>query len=232
MNEFLVLNNMNNFLPLLAIETSDSICGACVYFDEERYFSSKVILKHSHSEKLLEVIQSVLNQASISQNDLKLIAVSNGPGSFTGLRIGMSAAKGMAQALSIPILPVPTFEALAMQISEYLPESSYFAISNRAGRDELYFAKFQIKGNSYIFKEELKIIPISEIYLLSNSINVFGNFKDSTTSDKISLKNISAPDPDFVAKWAIKFGADKIISDIDNIEPNYIKDFIVKEKKK
>ena len=119
MNEFLVLNNMNNFLPLLAIETSDSICGACVYFDEERYFSSKVILKHSHSEKLLEVIQSILHQASISQNDLKLIAVSNGPGSFTGLRIGMSAAKGMAQALSIPILPVPTFEALAMQISEF-----------------------------------------------------------------------------------------------------------------
>ena len=223
---------MNNFLPLLAIETSDSICGACIYFDEEKYFSAKVILKHSHSEKLLEVIQSVLNQASISQNDLKVIAVSNGPGSFTGLRIGMSAAKGMAQALSIPILPVPTFEALALQISKYLPEDSYFAISNRVGRDELYFAKFQIKGNSYIFKEEVKIIPISEIFLFSKSIAVFGNFRTSNTSDKIIPKHISAPDPELVAEWAFKFGADRIMYDIDNIEPNYIKDFIVKEKKK
>lgn len=223
---------MNNFLPLLAIETSDRICGACVYFDEEKYFSSKVILKHSHSEKLFEVIQSVLNQASILQNDLKVIAVSNGPGSFTGLRIGMSAAKGMAEALSIPIIPVPTFEALAFQISKYLPEDSYFSIANKVGRDELYFAKFQIKGNSYIFKEELKIIPISEIFLFSKSINVFGNLEESGISDKINLKNISAPNPEFVAEWAFKFGADKIIYDIDSIEPNYIKDFIVKEKKK
>ena len=232
MNEFLVLNSMNNLLPLLAIETSDSICGACVYFDEEKYFSSKVILRHSHSEKLFEVIQSVLDQASISQNDLKVIAVSNGPGSFTGLRIGMSAAKGIAQSLSVPIIPVPTFEALAFQISKYLPEDSYFAISNRVGRDELYFAKFQIKGNSYIFKEELKIIPISEIFSSSKSIAVFGNFGESNTVEKIILRQISAPDPEFVAEWAFRFGADKIIYDIDNIEPNYIKDFIVKEKKK
>jgi len=223
---------MNNFLPLLAIETSDSICGACIYFDEEKYFSGKVILKHSHSEKLFEVIQSVLNQASISQNDLKVIAVSNGPGSFTGLRIGMSAAKGMAQALSIPIIPVPTFEALAFQISKYLPEDSSFAISNRVGRYELYFAKFQIKGNSYIFKEELKIIPISEIFLFSKSIDVFGNIGELNNANKIILKHIVAPDPEFVAEWACKFGADKIIYDIDNVEPNYIKDFIVKEKKK
>jgi tRNA threonylcarbamoyladenosine biosynthesis protein TsaB len=231
-NGLLILNSMNDFLPLLAIETSDSICGACIYFDEAKYFSAKVILKHSHSEKLFEVIQSVLNQASISQNDLKAIAVSNGPGSFTGLRIGMSAAKGMAQALSIPIIPVPTFEALAFQISKYLPEETSFVISNMVGRDELYFAKFQIKGNSYIFKEELKIIPISEIILFSKSMNVFGNFENSGTNDKINLKNISAPNPEYVAEWALKFGADKIIYAIDNIEPNYIKDFIIKEKKK
>jgi tRNA threonylcarbamoyladenosine biosynthesis protein TsaB len=223
---------MNNFLPLLAIETSDSICGACVYFDESKYFSAKVILKHSHSEKLFEVIQSVLNQASISQNDLKVIAVSNGPGSFTGLRIGMSAAKGLAQALSIPIIPVPTFEALAFQISKYLPEDSSFAISNRVGRDELYFAKFQIKGNSYIFQEELKIIPISEIFLFAKGMNVFGNIGEANSTDKIILKHISAPEPESIAEWALKFGADKIVYDIDNIEPNYIKVFIVKEKKK
>jgi tRNA threonylcarbamoyladenosine biosynthesis protein TsaB len=223
---------MNNYLPLLSIEASDSICGACVYFDEGKYFSTKLILKHSHSEKLFEVIQSVLIQASITQFELKAIAVSSGPGSFTGLRIGMSAAKGMAQALSIPIILVPTFEALAFQISKYVPENYSFAISNKVGRDELYFAKFQIKGNSYIFQEELKIIPVSKLLLSATNIDVFGNAGESSISDKIFLRHISAPDPELVAKWAVKFGADKTIYDIDSIEPNYLKDFIVKEKKK
>ncbi|MDP2365591.1 MAG: tRNA (adenosine(37)-N6)-threonylcarbamoyltransferase complex dimerization subunit type 1 TsaB, partial [Ignavibacteria bacterium] len=121
---------MNDYLPLLAIETSNNICGACIYFSDEKYFSSKVILKHSHSEKLFEIIESVLSNASISKKELKAIAVSAGPGSFTGLRIGMSAAKGMAQALSVPIIPVPTFEALALQVIQFLPDNSSFIIAN------------------------------------------------------------------------------------------------------
>jgi len=222
---------MNNIYPLLAIETSNSVCGACVYFNEEKFFSSKLILKHSHAEKLFEVINSVLAMASITQNELKAIAVSNGPGSFTGLRIGMSAAKGIAQALSIPILPVPTFEALAFQISSILPDKSTFIISNKVGRDELYFAKFQIRGNNYIFKEELKIAPILELNSIPKDVLVYGNAFNFSSEKNINFKNISAPDPEFVAKWAVTFAIDKLLTDIDFLEPNYIKNFIVKEKK-
>jgi tRNA threonylcarbamoyladenosine biosynthesis protein TsaB len=222
---------MNDIYPLLAIETSDSSCGACVYFNEEKYFSSKLILKHSHAEKLFEIIGSVLNLALITQTDLKSIAVSIGPGSFTGLRIGMSAAKGIAQALSIPIIPVPTFEALAYQISRILPDKFLFIIANKVGRDELYFAKFQIMGNNYIFKEELKIVPLLEFSSLVKDVPVFGNVVTLDTDINIDVKNISSPDPEFIAKWATNFGLNKIISEIDFIEPNYIKDFIVKEKK-
>jgi len=222
---------MNDIYPLLAIETSDSICSACVYLSEEKFFSSKLVLKHSHAEKLFEVINSVLAMASITQNELKAIAVSNGPGSFTGLRIGMSAAKGIAQSLSIPIIPVPTFEALAFQISSYLPEGSTFIISNKVGRDEVYFAKFQITGNNYIFKEELKIIPVSELNLIPKDILIFGNTFDLNSEKSISSKSISTPDAEFIAKWVAAFGIDKMVTDIDFLEPNYLKDFIVKEKK-
>ena len=230
--ENLILLNMNDIYPLLAIETSDSICGACVYFSEEKFFSSKLVLKHSHAEKLFEVINAVLEMASITQNELKSIAVSNGPGSFTGLRIGMSAAKGIAQALSIPIIPVPTFEALAFQISSILPEGSNFIISNKVGRDEVYFAMFQITGNNYIFKEELKIIPVSKLNLIPMDILIFGNTFDFNSEKTICSKSISAPDAEFIAKWAATFGIDKIVTDIDFLEPNYLKDFIVKEKNK
>lgn len=223
---------MNDFLPLLAIETSNNICGACIYFSDDKYFSSKVILKHSHSEKLFEIIKSVLQQASISKNELKAIAVSAGPGSFTGLRIGMSAAKGIAQALSIPIIPVPTFEAIALQIAQYLSDNSIFSIANKVGREELYYARFQIKGNSYIFKEELKIIPISDFYSLSEKDKIFGNFDIENIQSKITITNISAPDSEFIAKWAIEYGSKIKMNNIDFIEPNYLKDFIVKEIKK
>ena len=222
---------MINFLPLLAIETSNNICGACIYFSDEKYFSSKVILKHSHSEKLFEVIESVLNFASISKNELKAIAVSAGPGSFTGLRIGMSAGKGIAQALSIPIVPVPTFEALALQVSQYLPDNSLFSICNKVGREEVYFAKFQIKSNNYIFREELKIIPVLDFNSIATKDKIFGNVNIKNSNNLYEIANISAPEVEFVAKWAIKYGTKKQINEIDFIEPNYLKDFIVKEKK-
>ncbi len=231
MNENLVSKNMNDIFPILAIETSDSICGVCVYFNEEKYFSSKLFLKHSHAEKLFELINLVLKSASITQSDLKSIAVSSGPGSFTGLRIGMSAAKGIAQALSIPIISVPTFEALAYQITKILPEKSWFILANKVGRDELYFAKFQIVSNNYIFKSGLKIVPLLELDSLVEDIPVFGNVKLLSTKINFEIKNLSSPDPEYIAKWVANFGFEKLITDFDLLEPNYMKEFIVKEKK-
>lgn len=220
---------MTDILPILAIETSDALCGACVYFDDKKFFSSKILLKHSHSEKLFDLINTVLENAEIKINEIKSIAVSAGPGSFTGLRIGMSAAKGIAQPLNIPIIPVQTFKALALQISDYLKVSSTFIIANKVGKDELYFGKFQIKANNDIFQAELKIIQNSELKYLCKGVAVFGNI--SSEIFNIDVKNISAPDPDYIAKWASEYGDKNLVYDFDFLEPNYLKEFIVKEKK-
>ncbi|MCL6495841.1 MAG: tRNA (adenosine(37)-N6)-threonylcarbamoyltransferase complex dimerization subunit type 1 TsaB, partial [Ignavibacterium sp.] len=150
--------------------------------------------------------------------------VSSGPGSFTGLRIGMAAAKGIAAGLNLPIIPVPTFEALAFQLSQILPEGQKFVIANKANRDEAYFAKFHVKNNNYIFEGELKILPITEIKLYDQEL-LFGNI--SANPEKLI-----SPEPEFVGSWAIKFGKNKLVKDFDFLEPNYIKDFIVKEVKK
>lgn len=220
---------MTDIFPILSIETSDSICGACIYYDDTKYFSSKILLKHSHSEKLFDVIHSVLAAAEIKIEQVNSVAVSSGPGSFTGLRIGMAAAKGLAHPLQIPIIPVPTFEALALQISRYLPVGEKFIIANKVGKDELYFGKFQIKANSDIFQEELKIIPNSELKNIFEGLNVFGNISKDIFN--VNVKNIASPDPEFVAKWASEFGSKNLVYDFDFLEPNYLKEFIVKEKK-
>lgn len=222
---------MSEIQPILAIETSDNICGVCVYFNEEKYFSSNIVLKHSHSEKLFELIDSILKTAEINVSQIKSIAVSSGPGSFTGLRIGMSAAKGLSESLNIPIIKVPTFEALALQLSKSLQNSANFSIVNKVGRDEWYFAKFQINANNYIFNQQLKIVPADSYNLFDENELVFGNFDSRKVNKFINHKSISAPFAEFVARWAEKFGEGCSTNDIDFIEPDYLKDFIVKEKK-
>ena len=108
---------MNKFKPILAIETSETICSAALYYSNEKYFASAIKLKHSHSEKLFEIIEFLFQQAEINRDEISSIAVSGGPGSFTGLRIGMAAAKGIANGTGVPLIIVPTFEALAYQLS-------------------------------------------------------------------------------------------------------------------
>lgn len=217
-------SNTIDILPLLAIETSEKLCGVSLLLNEIEYYSAKIFLPHSHSEKLFELIEILRDSSSIKLNEIKSVAVSSGPGSFTGLRIGMAAAKGIAAGLNIPIIPVPTFEALAYQLSKILPEEQKFIIANKANRDEAYFAKFHVKNNNYIFEEQLKILPISELKFNESEL-LFGNISTNP-------KKLISPEPEYVGFWAIEFGKNKLIRDFDFLEPNYIKDFIVKEVKK
>ena len=217
-------SNTIDILPLLAIETSEKLCGVSLLLNEIEYYSTKIFLPHSHSEKLFELIEILRDSSSIKLNEIKSVAVSSGPGSFTGLRIGMAAAKGIAAGLNIPIIPVPTFEALAYQLSKILPEEQKFIIANKANRDEAYVAKFHVKNNNYIFEEKLKILPISELKFNESEL-MFGNISTNP-------KQLISPEPEFVGFWAIEFGKNKLVRDFDFLEPNYIKDFIVKEVKK
>lgn len=215
---------MNKITPILAIETSDRICSVCLFKDDNEFFSIETNQPHSHSEKLFEQIEIIQEHSGIEINEIKSIAVSIGPGSFTGLRIGLSAAKGISEGLKIPIIPVPTFEALALQIATYLPEGTEFYIANKANKDECYLGKFFVNANNYIFDSELKLINQTDLKSFENQL-IFGNLSNK-------FNKIASPSAEYVAKWAIHFGIEKLTMDIDFLEPNYIKDFIVKEAKK
>jgi tRNA threonylcarbamoyladenosine biosynthesis protein TsaB len=218
--------------PILSIETSESICGVCVFFTETKYFESQIYLKNSHAEKLFETIDYVMRSAGIETSDLGGIAVSSGPGSFTGLRIGLSAAKGIAFGSSLPITPVPTFEAMALQLAAILPDGSEFLIANKVNMEEIYYAKFKINLNNYIFVENLQIINHDDFRNLAKDTLTFGNVNFDNSSDKIESKNIfAAPSPKYVAIWSKTFGADLTTFNYEYLEPNYLKKFIIKERK-
>lgn len=99
-------------MNLLGIETSTAACGVAVVSDGGMNVERSIVEAHIHSEKLLTLVRTVLGEAKIGLNEIDAVAVSIGPGSFTGLRIGLSSAKGLCYALEKPLLTVPTFDAI------------------------------------------------------------------------------------------------------------------------
>ena len=214
--------------PILSIETSGEVCGASVFFDMNKFFEININEKNVHSEKIFEVIKSVLNLSGIKLNEVGAIAVSSGPGSFTGLRIGMSAAKGLAFGSHNPIIPVPTFEALALQISSLISCDMKFAICNKVNNEEVYLGSFLSLDNNYKILDNIKVIRTDQLEKKLKNLNlIFGNVKNEDEFQNLH-KNISVPSAVFISKWAYLFGKDLLTFNYDFLEPNYLKNFIVR----
>lgn len=100
-------------MRLLAVETS-TLAGGVAVLDGDRVLGEYVLdVRATHSERLMPAIDRLLADAGLGPGDLEGLAVAVGPGSFTGLRIGLSAVKGLALALGVPVAAVPTLDAMA-----------------------------------------------------------------------------------------------------------------------
>ena len=101
---------MTNKPLLLAIDTATHFAGLALYDGDSVLAESCWLSRNNHSVELMPALVRMLEQQKLSANDLAVVAVAIGPGSFTGLRIGLSTAKGLAKATSIPILGIPTLD--------------------------------------------------------------------------------------------------------------------------
>lgn len=135
---------------VLGIESSSPIASVALVSEEKLWGEITLNIGLTHSEQLLPLIDLLLRQARVKLADLAGIAVSSGPGSFTGLRIGMATAKGLAQGLQIPLCGIPTLLALA-----FLAEGQQGLVVPllNARRDEVYTALYRFYGKEY---EELE----------------------------------------------------------------------------
>ena len=100
-------------MRLLALETATLAGGAALLDDGRLIGESRLNIALTHSERLMAVVDRLLQDCAWEASTLRALAVSIGPGSFTGLRVGAATAKGLALALDLPIAPVPTLDALA-----------------------------------------------------------------------------------------------------------------------
>jgi len=128
---------------LLAIDCSANLCAASVYDEAARAELGRKVLDlgKGHAEHLMAVIEEALETAGTAYADLGAVAVSVGPGSFTGLRVGVAAARGLALALKIPAVGVTTLEALAEEARQAFPGRPVFAVLD-GGRGEIHAALY------------------------------------------------------------------------------------------
>lgn len=130
---------------ILCLETATTNCSVALSVDGKVIGLREVNnYKYTHAEKLHVFIEEVMQETATDMNQLDAIAVSKGPGSYTGLRIGVSAAKGLAFALGIPLIAIPTLQSLAKQT----PCSDCFVVPMiDARRMEVFAAVFDAENN-------------------------------------------------------------------------------------
>jgi len=189
---------------------------------------------YSHAEVLHSFIVAVLKEASINLNQIDAIAVSKGPGSYTGLRIGVSAAKGLSFSLHKPLISVDTLTSLSHSIS--INEGLIVPMLD-ARRMEVYSAIFN-HNNEQIREIKAEIIDTTSFvdYLQTNTMYFLGDGAQKC-KEVISHKNAVFVDDKFPsAREMAKLSFHKYelndVQDVAYFEPFYLKDFIVVPEKK
>ncbi|TGE26182.1 tRNA (adenosine(37)-N6)-threonylcarbamoyltransferase complex dimerization subunit type 1 TsaB [Hymenobacter metallicola] len=137
---------------ILSLETSSPVCSVALHRDGQLLGQSELRLEKSHSSHLSLLIQQLLDNTTVTLRDLAAVAVSDGPGSYTGLRIGAAAAKGLCYALDIPLLAISTLQALAQQVAAYTVRAEEFLFCPMldARRMEVYSALYTHAGQQVL----------------------------------------------------------------------------------
>lgn len=221
---------------ILNIETSTKNCSISISRNFD-IIQSKSLLseKHSHSEILTLFIQDIFKESDLILKDLDAIAVSKGPGSYTGLRIGVSTAKGLCYSLGVPLISVSTLQAMSLGISNNNLHYDLYCPMIDARRMEV-FSAFYDAENQQIREVRADIIDEnSYVSFLNKKILFFGDGSEKCKEVLIRenshfLDNIFPNANDMVEISYQKY----LQEDFENIayfEPFYLKDFVVGEKK-
>ena len=213
---------------ILNIETATKNCSVSIAANGKTLVCKEISeLGYSHAEKLHLFIQDVIQEAAISFSQLSAIAVSQGPGSYTGLRIGVSAAKGLSYALQIPLIAVDTLLELAYQVSE---NDGLVVPMIDARRMEVYSAIFD-SNKQKIREVQAEIISEESFAAISDKIYFIGDSNEKvksvlTKSNFVFLDAIQYPSAKEMSSISYQKYLEKDFEDVAYFEPYYLKDFL------
>ena len=221
---------------LLHLETATTNCSVSISKgDEVIFLKENNAINYSHSEQLHVFIKEALQEASLSFSDLNGVAVSKGPGSYTGLRIGVSAAKGLCFSLDLPLLSVPTLESMAHQVQ--LGEGELVIPVLDARRMEVYSAVFDHQYQE-IRETRAEIIDENSFgdYISQNKVHIVGSGAEKCKAilgqPNFQFDTSLAPSAKEMALIAFEKYKKGQFEDVAYFEPYYLKDFVIQSKKK
>lgn len=151
-------------MKILCLETSSNLCSVAILEDTKTIDKIELNNGLTHSETLMPLIQKILEKNNLTLKDINLIAVDIGPGSFTGLRIGIATAKAFADSMNIPCVGVSSLEILAYNISN----PGYICSTIDCKNDNCYFSIFKLENNKYKLIEQPQTLSITEVNNILN----------------------------------------------------------------
>ena len=228
---------------ILTIETSTKVCSVCLSQDGLHIAAKELYEANSHATHLTVFIDELFEKTKFALNDLDAIAVSSGPGSYTGLRIGVSVAKGLCYGLNIPLIAITSLEALAYaglkceEIEEVANDKMLFCPMIDARRMEVYTTLYDSHMNR-VTPITAEIIDETSFQkeLASHKIIFLGDGAEKckefiTGPNAIFVANKAPLASNMVAVSFKKFTA-KQFEDVAYFEPFYLKDFVATTPKK
>jgi tRNA threonylcarbamoyladenosine biosynthesis protein TsaB len=222
---------------ILCLETATAVCSVALCDESSVIASRESEAGKSHAAKLTVFIEEILKDAAINVHDLEAVAVSKGPGSYTGLRIGVSVAKGIAYAAEIPLIGVETtlsmFHGFMAQPDTKLNirENDLICPALDARRMEVYYSLFDTKGNivkniraEIMDKNTFSDLPSSSRIILFG--DGAGKCRGVVNRENIVFTDDFRISASFMQKPAYEAFGGKRFEDVAYFEPFYLKDFL------
>ena len=218
---------------ILCIETSTSCCSAAICKDGVAVASRENLNGANHASELPVFIEQLLAEASANQWQIDAVTLSQGPGSYTGLRIGTSIAKGICYGMNIPLIPIDTLQILCAAVEKDIPADVLLCPMLDARRMEVYTAQYIFKNNEIEIRNEVEAQIIDDLVfadtLAQQSIYFFGNGAEKCK------KIIDSPNAHFIdnilphAKYMGKLA--EVAKQLNTkqmayYEPFYLKEFV------
>ncbi len=220
------------FQTILVIDSAMNGCGACVYDATRDVAVSKgAAMVRGQAEALIPLVEAVMGGAGIAYDALEAIVTTRGPGAFTGLRIGMSAAKAMGVALGVPVFGVTTLQALAFGFKASGNLLNPFSVILETKRSDFYFQKFDGEGCA---DGEAVAAPVDELVDQVNTVcigDAAARFLEEAGGDFEIIQGYDLPDPEVVARAFIERSGDESLF-MRSPDPLYLRPADVSYSKK
>ena len=221
---------------ILCLETATTNCSVAIGVNGQvQSLVEENTPNYSHAEQLHVFIEEALKKAALPLDALDAVAVSKGPGSYTGLRIGVSAAKGLCFSLDLPLIAIPTLQSMAMQVK--LESNEVVIPLLDARRMEVYSEVYDASGTS-IRETKAEVITESSFtdYTSCKRVHLIGpgasKCQEVLTYPVFSYNTTAIPSAQELASLAERKFKQQEFEDVAYFEPYYLKDFVLQGKKK